>query len=151
MNKYIKTPNPPKEVLENLYHGKMLSQSEVGIHFGVSQRIVFRWFRDLGIESRKPYKRNQIGPKNSSWKGDNATYAAFHYRVISARGRPQKCDVCGTADPDKVYDWANLTGAFHLIEDYERMCRSCHWTFDKKHKNLGKYAERNGGAICQRD
>lgn len=146
MNKYTKTPAPPKDILEGLYHGEMLSQEEVGIKFGVSQKIVFRWFRDLNIKSRKPYKRNQRGPNNSSWKGDKAKYAAFHYRVINEKGRPQKCEVCGTDDKSKTYDWANLTGQYHLIEDYKRMCRSCHWKHDKKHENLGDYAKKGGAS-----
>ena len=60
MNKYTKTPNPPKDELEGLYFDMMFSQVEIGKVYHVSQRVVFRWFRDLGIKSRKAYKKVYI-------------------------------------------------------------------------------------------
>ena len=49
-------PVPPKEDLENLYYGDFRSQKEIGEVYGVSQKVVFSWFRKLGIKSRIPYK-----------------------------------------------------------------------------------------------
>lgn len=134
-NKYTKTPNPPKEELETLYHIDFLSQSEIAIKFNTTQKVVWRWFKDLKIKSRIPFKRNQIGEKNSSWKGNKVTYAALHYRVVSVKGRPCKCEVCGTSDKNKVYDWACI-GDYTNIEDYKRMCRSCHFKHDKVGNNF---------------
>lgn len=134
-NKYTKTPHPPKAELEGLYHADFLSQSEIAVIFNTTQRVVFRWFKDLKIKSRIPYKRNQTGSNNASWKGKKATYAALHYRVVAARGRPSKCEVCATDDPQKVYDWA-CVGDYTNIEDYRRMCRSCHWKYDGQENNL---------------
>lgn len=53
------------------------------------------------------------------------------------RGTPQQCEICGTQDPRRAYDWANLSGNHHDPKDYKRMCRSCHWKYDKKHLNFG--------------
>jgi len=97
MNQYNYTPIPPKEKLESLYYSGM-TQTEIGEMCGVSQRIVFGWFRKLGIKSRIAKKRNQFGKNNSSWKGKRAGYDAFHMRVKALRGTPKECDVCGTDD-----------------------------------------------------
>lgn len=141
-NKYTKTPNPPKDELENLYHNDFMSQSEIAEKYGVTQKIVWRWFRDLNIKSRKPYKRNQKGSKNDSWKGENATYAALHYRVEAKRGKPNFCEACGIIDKSKRYEWANLTGNYTDVMDYSRMCVPCHRKYDKNRPNSSKNVKR---------
>jgi hypothetical protein len=133
-NRYIKTPHPAKDELERLYHQDFKTQSEIAAVYNTTQRVVFRWFRDLGIQSRIPYKRNQHGENNSSWKGSNATYAAYHYRVQSKRGKATKCEECGRSDAGISYDWANMTGRYDDISDYKELCRSCHFKKDG-HKN----------------
>ena len=145
MNKYHKTPEPPKHDLERMYHADMMSQSEIAAQYGVTQKIVWRWFKTLGIKSRKPFKRNQIGSNNGSWKGDDATYAAFHYRVVSERGRPKECEVCGTKEVNKTYDWA-CVGDYTKTSDYKRMCRSCHWKHDKIANNFPNHKEAKSNA-----
>jgi len=140
-NKYVFLPIPPKEDLESLYYGDFRSQKEIGEVYGVSQKVVFSWFRKLEIKSRIPYKRNQEGENNSSWKGDDVTYSAFHYRVISLKGRPKKCEVCGVEDENKTYDWACI-GDYKNINDYKRMCRSCHWKHDKIANNFPNHSEK---------
>ena len=129
------TANPvPSDLNEHYLSG--MSQHEVAAHYGVSQKVVFGWMRKAGIQARVAAKRNQKGSLNSSWKGDAATYAAFHYRLQSLKGTPSVCEVCGTTDTKRTYDWANLTGRYHDPEDYKRMCRSCHWKHDGKIKNI---------------
>lgn len=140
-NKYTAIPIPPKKDLEYLYHDKCMSQSEVGANYGTTQKVVYSWFKKLGIKSRIPYKRNQKGENNSSWKGDNATYAALHYRVESQRGKPKICMACGTQDAS-VYEWCNLTGKYQDVNDYMRMCRKCHRKYDKNRKNSSKNVKR---------
>jgi hypothetical protein len=70
------------------------------------------------------------GAASEHWIGDSATYGAFHKRVKAARGAPSACEQCGTSDPSKTYDWANLTGNYQDVNDYARMCRSCHRGYD---------------------
>jgi len=132
-NKYTALKIPPKEELELLYHNKNMTQEEVGSHYNTTQKVVGNWFKKLGIKSRIPIKRNQLKENNSSWKGDNATYAALHYRVESSRGKPHYCSVCGTMDA-KRYEWANLTGVYQDINDYARMCVPCHRKYDSKRR-----------------
>lgn len=133
-NKYTALKVPPKDDLELLY-SKNMTQSEIGLHYNTTQKVVYSWFKKLGIKSRIPVKRNQLKENNSSWKGDNATYAAFHYRVEVSRGKPHCCFVCGTMDSTR-YEWANLTGRYEDVNDYSRMCVKCHRMYDKKRRLL---------------
>jgi hypothetical protein len=134
-NKYTALPIPPKEDLESLYFGDFRSQKEIGKVYSTTQKVVYLWFKKYGIKSRIPYKRNQKGQNNSAWKGNNATYAAFHCRVEVQRGKPHFCEACGTMDK-KRYEWCNLTGKYDDIMDYARMCISCHRKYDKKRREL---------------
>lgn len=72
---------------------------------------------------------SRIGALNPAWKGDEASYSALHLRVERQRGKPQHCERCGTTRPDR-YEWANLTGNYADVDDYERMCNRCHKQYD---------------------
>lgn len=124
------------EQLESDYHEGGMSQVEIAMKYGVSQKVVWRAMRRFGIKTRTAAKRNQTGQANSSWKGSGAGYAAFHKRMESLKGKPCKCEACGTTDESKSYDWANQTGRYDDPSDYKRMCRSCHWKLDKKILNI---------------
>lgn len=71
------------------------------------------------------------------WKGDQASYGAFHRRVARVRGKPAACEKCGLADPARRYEWANLTGDYPNPMDYERMCVPCHRAFDRAKETPG--------------
>lgn len=73
---------------------------------------------------------DQWAENNPKWLGDGAGYHAMHDRVTRRRGRPKRCERCGTEDPTKRYEWANLTGRYEDPDDYERMCKKCHQGFD---------------------
>lgn len=96
-------------------------------------------------ERRKAIKRNQIGPANHMWKGDQAGYQALHLRVDAARGKPMRCDWCDS-DDNKRYEWANLTGNYVDVFDYVRLCISCHRTYDaKRRKESGQKTSMERG------
>lgn len=108
-----------------------MTQGEVGAAVGLSQKVIFNVMRRHGIEPRPAAKRDQRGERNHSWKGSDAGYKALHLRVQAERGTPSRCGRCGsTDDPGIVYEWANLTGRYDDVFDYERMCRSCHRQYD---------------------
>ena len=114
-----------------------ISQKQVALHFGVSQSTVCRWMKKANLIARSSMAlRDQWGDKNPRWKGLNADYATFHRRVEIKFGKPKRCDVCGTTDHNKLYDWANLTKNYHDLSDYKRMCRSCHRKYDNSFKNF---------------
>ena len=81
--------------------------------------------------SKNNYNRTMAGNKSPTWKGDVVVYRSLHNRVDKARGTPRKCESCGTTK-SKMYDWANLTGQYTDVNDYQRMCRKCHMKYDKE-------------------
>lgn len=112
------------------------SQSEVAALLNVSQKTIHKAMKRYKISARRAAKRNQVGKNNHMWKGDSASIKAFHKRLYTKFGKPGKCSVCGENDPKKSYDYANLSGRHHDINDYAPVCRSCHWRYDQKHLNF---------------
>lgn len=116
-------------------YARGLTQAEIASEIGHSQKVVWNVMRRHGIRARRAAKRDQRGPKNGSWKGSRASYAALHKRVEETRGRPALCNRCGASGPGRMYDWANLTGNYTDVSDFERMCRSCHRLYDLHHRS----------------
>lgn len=111
---------------------------EVAKEMATTPKIIYGAFKRNGFQCRPARKRNQHGKNNDSWTGDNASYAALHYRVYNAKGKPLRCDVCGHDKDDRRYQWASLNGNYTDIEDYKRMCESCHAKYDNKINNITK-------------
>lgn len=53
----------------------------------------------------------------------------------AVRGTPSECEDCGTTEA-KRFEWANLTGNYQDVNDYRRLCTSCHNILDKKILNI---------------
>ena len=125
-----------------------MTQQEIAVKLGTTQKVVFSRLRKAGFKCRKAAIRFQRGSANKNWKGNGAGYQAFHRRLDSVNGRPRKCEVCGTTDSERKYDWANLSGRYDDPSDYKRMCRSCHWKHDGTHKNFkGAVGARAKGVV----
>ena len=124
------------EAIARLYRNG-LSQSEVAVEIGCSQKVVFKSLKRQGVKARPAVKRDQRGARNDSWKGDDAGYQAFHRRIDALRGKPMNCEECGTSSPARIYDWANLTGRYNDPSDFKRMCRTCHRKYDNKRHREG--------------
>lgn len=120
-----------------------MTQDEVARVLGVSQKVVWGRMRRLGIEARVAAKRNQAGVLNSSWKGGAALYAACHLRVQAARGKPSLCEHCGTTHGR--FQWASLTKNYTDVNDYVRLCRSCHAKMDGVISNIVRAGSRAKG------
>lgn len=68
----------------------------------------------------------------NNWKGKNASYYAIHAWVARHRGRPQKCEHCGTTKYRR-YHWANKSGKYlRELTDWIRLCVPCHNKYDKE-------------------
>ena len=124
----------PLDELRDLYNSGM-TQDELAEHYGVRQKVIWAFMRRNNILSRVAAKRNQWAENNHMWKGESASYKAMHQRLTKRFGQPKRCEICGTIDRRKSYDWANLTGDFGNTDDYRRMCRSCHRKYDKKRRS----------------
>lgn len=109
-----------------------LCQREVAERLGIGDKVVWLAMKRHGMPAKRRGKRKEQAPL---WKGSGAKYNALHKRVMEARGRPKLCEVCGTSDPSKKYDWASLTGKLDDVNDFKRMCRMCHWHYDKRQKH----------------
>lgn len=83
-----------------------------------------------GIPRRRAVPRDQSGERNAIWRGDAAGYKALHLRVATARGKPSFCGECGATEGR--FEWANLTGRYEDVWDYQRMCVPCHRAYDFK-------------------
>lgn len=116
------------------------SQHEIAAMVGTTQKVVWRLMIRHGLDKRRPIKRFQTGCLNDSWKGDSASYAALHLRVQTARGTPSLCEHCNATQGK--FEWANLSGAYHDVNDYVRLCKSCHSKMDEMHKN---FPQKKGG------
>lgn len=144
-NRYNWKPPCSKEQMEKMYNANM-TQTEIAEKLGVTQKVIWHSMKKLGIKARVAKKRNQKKENNPNWKGNNVRYAMAHKRVENIRGKPKLCEVCGTTKA-KRYEWANLTGNYTDLLDYQRMCKSCHAKHDKIINNL---ASVGGDALCQR-
>lgn len=80
------------------------------------------------------------------WKGAGACYTALHFRVERARGKPRLCEECGTTTA-KRYEWASVSHKYDDVNDYRRLCKTCHVKFDKIHRNFGNVPTLNADAI----
>jgi predicted transcriptional regulator len=123
------------ETAINLYESGM-SQYEVAESMGTTQKVITNLFKRNEYKARTAAKRNQFGDKNHMWKGNLATKHAFHRRLYSRFGKPGHCEICGTSETTRHYDYANISGNYHKATDYAPMCRSCHWKFDDTKKNF---------------
>jgi hypothetical protein len=134
----------PAEMIEKVssLYGAGKTQAEIAGIIGASQKVIWNIMRRAAIPRRVAAKRDQRGAKNHAWKGGAAKYAALHLRVQSARGVPSKCEDCGVEGASARFEWANLTGRYDDVDDYRRLCCSCHHKMDGTVRNLGRYAER---------
>lgn len=70
-----------------------------------------------------------------TWKGDKVSKVGLHQWVRRKRGTPSLCEVCGTTEKRK-YEWANVDHKYRrVLEDFIRMCTSCHRKYDIKNNN----------------
>ncbi len=81
----------------------------------------------------KPEDRLKGNLKN--WRGENASKAAKHRWVSLKKGKPNKCEICLTTK-ERKYEWANIDHKYRrVLNDYIRMCTSCHRKYDIENNN----------------
>ncbi len=123
--------------MQRLYESG-LSMKAVGEKLGLSSQSVCNRIRALGATSRKcGTTGHHWANEHHNWKGNSAGYVAFHARLNRIFGKLKSCSVCGSKDdPNTIYEWANLTGKYHDLHDYKRMCRKCHRRYDSSQRKV---------------
>jgi len=71
------------------------------------------------------------GAANPSWKGDGVGYKSLHEWVANHKHKPTLCEKCGE---DKKLDLSSKGHTYtRNIDDWEWLCRKCHYEMDKRH------------------
>ncbi len=85
-------------------------------------------------EVRAKISTSMSGEKAHNWKGNKVGYQALHVWVRKTLGEPRVCGVCSTQTAKK-YEWANISREYlRKVDDWQRMCTSCHHKFDESRK-----------------
>ena len=88
--------------------------------------------------TKQKIREANIGKKSPVWKGNNVGYHALHSWIERWKGTPELCENCGTTTAKK-YEWANIDHLYkRILEDYIRLCTSCHRKYDVKNNNYKK-------------
>lgn len=106
--------------------------------------------------SRECYYKHQKATrpkeeKSWAWKGDSVGRSALHNWVERHKGKPRKCEHCGTTEA-KQYDWANISQKYKReLDDFKRLCRSCHAKYDypTRSKKWKKAVEKLGWKVTK--
>lgn len=90
------------------------------------------WWKPGHTPWNKGKKLPQFSGKNSPfWKGDKVGYQGVHHWINKEFGKPSQCDKCLTKNG--IIEWANKTEEYKRDRsDWVRLCRGCHFKFDKQ-------------------
>ena len=101
---------------------------------------------NTGRKHTRKWKRNQsillkgkyTEEKGSQWKGDKVKYGGLHDWVRKWKGTPDKCEGCGKSGlKGRKINWANIDHKYsRVLEDYIRLCKKCHYHYDRSLKLL---------------
>lgn len=65
------------------------------------------------------------------YKNGSGWSVVLHNWVKKNLGRPQMCQMCGSKDENRTYQWANKSGEYKKeLTDWLRLCRRCHHKYD---------------------
>jgi hypothetical protein len=96
------------------------------------------WFKKGQIippNIRKKMSEAKRGEKNRNWKGSLAGKVAIHIWLETNCGKPKYCEHCEQTDKKK-YEWASKDHIYtRNINDYLRLCTSCHRKYDMASNN----------------
>lgn len=116
----------------------------------------FKKGQKVSKETRKKMSLNRKGKKLSDyhvkriretikkgyeaykWKGDDVKYSGLHNWIRKKLGSPHYCEHCGNIELNyRQYHWANKGGKYkRKLDDWIRLCVSCHRKYDIKMKKL---------------
>jgi len=79
-------------------------------------------------------------------------YRSIHYWIRKEHGKPSKCEFC-KCDDKKRYEWALKKGFSHArnIENYIRLCHSCHVKYDYTDEQREKQSNSHKGKVMSKE
>lgn len=96
-------------------------------------RLGTKHTEETKLKISKAMKLNAEGRYN--WQGDFPNYGALHTWVTRKYGQPQECWQCD--NPKGKFEWANISHEYKRdINDFARLCSSCHSLYDKGNLEL---------------
>lgn len=104
-----------------------ISKSLIGV--GKGKKLSKEHIKKLR-ESHKGFISKENNP---NWKTDEEI--SPHGWIRKKLGNPNYCEHCKKTDK-KRYDWSNKNHRYNkVIEEWQRLCRSCHMKYDVKFNN----------------
>jgi len=71
------------------------------------------------------YGNRPRGEARAQWKGEAVGYKALHDWVRRQKGKPERCESCGTTEGR--LEWANVSQQYKRdLSDWIGLCRTCH-------------------------
>ena len=112
-------------------HYLMLSRLFRGRAVSLEQRRKLSEAAKGKVPWNKGKKFPQFSGSNSIfWKGEKASRDAMHRWIVRQKGRPRKCEHCGSTG--KLH-WANVSGQYYRDpDDFIGLCPLCHRRYDMK-------------------
>lgn len=132
-----------KRKLERDKRGRFKKGHKEGIGRVVSEETRQK-MRDNSLKNPIRYwlgkKRTDMADeKHYFWKGDKAGKLAMHKWIERKFGKPNYCEHCKRTDRKK-YEWCSNDHKYSRnIEDYMRLCTSCHRKYDIRFLTKWKY------------
>ena len=118
-----------------MHWSKTNKAQEVRDRIGLANKKKIAWNKGLKNESIH-------NEKHFNWKGEEVSREGLHQWVNRYKGKPIKCELCGTEEAKK-YEWANRDHSYkRILDDYIRMCTSCHRNYDMNNNNYPKFKGR---------
>jgi len=76
-------------------------------------------------------KGENLGIKNSKWRGDDVGYSALHGWVVRNLGKATVCQNNST-HVSKRFEWANISYEYKRdLKDWMSLCSKCHHSYDR--------------------
>ncbi len=90
------------------------------------------WKLEMSLKHKGKNLNGLTNKEHPQWKGGEANYRSIHAWVTRWKGKSELCEGCGKDGlKGKEIHWANIDHKYRrVLEDYIRLCRSCHLNYD---------------------
>jgi hypothetical protein len=93
-----------------------------------------------GMTNSGSFKKGEHKSPKTEFKNildEELKYGGVHNRIRNKLGNPRYCEICKKSNLSlRQYHWSNKNHKYSLrVEDWQRVCASCHKKYDNKLKN----------------